>query len=115
MIGNIAVFVNRVAPVFVKMYATAFHYFRMLPQDLMMVVFGLATRDRKAQVLVASVFCVASILLALRDLSTSDTPFGSALYEGPGTVFFVFVSLVYAGCFGGLAFVGLRRGRAERG
>jgi len=42
VIGNIAVFVNRVAPVFVKMYATAFHYFRMLPQDLMMVVFGLA-------------------------------------------------------------------------
>lgn len=38
----LAVGVNKVAPVFISIYSTAFTYFNMLPYELMMVVFGLA-------------------------------------------------------------------------
>lgn len=38
----VAAFINRVAPVLIKAYATLFEFFQLLPQDLMMVVFGVA-------------------------------------------------------------------------
>lgn len=77
------------------------------------ILFGLVTRERKAQAQVALVFFVASMLAALRDLSTSDTRFGNALYEGEATLFFVVVSVVYAAVFGTLAVLGFRRPRAN--
>ena len=41
-LAALAVAVNKVAPVFISIYSTAFTYFNMLPYELMMVVFGLA-------------------------------------------------------------------------
>jgi heme A synthase len=90
-----------------------FLYQLMAFVGVLTVLFGLVTRERRAQVQVASLFFVACILLALRDLSTSDTRFGSALYKGEETVFFVVVSVVYAMVFGSLAIMGLRRGPAS--
>ena len=52
-----------------------FFYQLMAYIGILTVVFGLVTRERRAQAQVASVFFVASILMALRDLSTSDTRF----------------------------------------
>ena len=90
-----------------------FFYQLMAYIGVLIVVFGLVTRERRAQAQVASVFFVASVLLAFRDLSTSDTRFGSALYKGEETVFFVAVSVVYALVFGVLAVMGFRRGPAR--
>ena len=90
-----------------------FYYQLMAYLGVLTVLFGLVTRERRAQVQVASVFFVANMLVALRDLSTSDTRFGNALYKGEETVIFVVVSLVYAMVFGGLAVMGLRRGGAR--
>lgn len=87
-----------------------FYYQLMVYIGVLTVLFGLVTRERRAQALVASVFFVSSILIALRDLSTSDTRFGSALYKGKETIVFVVISVVYAIVFGGLAIMGFRRG-----
>lgn len=87
-----------------------FYYQLMVYIGVLTVVFGLVTRERRAQAHVASVFFMASILIALRDLSTSDTRFGSALYKGKETIVFVIISVVYAMVFGGLAIMGFRRG-----
>lgn len=86
-----------------------FFYQLMAYIGVLTVVFGLVTRERRAQAQVASVFFAASILMALRDLSTSDTRFGNALYKGEETIFFVVVSVVYAMVFGALALMGFRR------
>lgn len=91
-----------------------FYYELMAYIGVLTIVFGLVTRERRAQAQVASVFFAASILLALRDLSTSDTRFGNALYKGDATAFFVVVSLVYASVFGVLAVMGFRRGPTPR-
>ena len=87
-----------------------FFYQLMAYLGILTIVFGLVTRERRAQALVASVFFAANILIALRDLSTSDTPFGNALYKGEETGLFVVVSVVYAMVFGVLAIMGFRRG-----
>lgn len=87
-----------------------FFYQLMAYIGVLIVLFGLVTRKRRAQARVASVFFAGSILVALRDLSTSDTRFGSALYKGKETIFFfVVVSVVYAMVFGSLAIMGFRR------
>lgn len=86
-----------------------FFYQLMAYIGVLIVLFGLVTRERRAQARVASVFFAASILVALRDLSTSDTRSGSALYKGEETIFFVVVSVVYAMVFGSLAIMGFRR------
>lgn len=88
----------------------SFYYQLMAYIGVLTIVFGLVTRERRAQAHVASVFFMASILIALRDLSTSDTRFGSALYKGKETIVFVVISVVYAMVFGSLAIVGFRRG-----
>lgn len=90
-----------------------FFYQLMAYVGVLTVVFGLVVRERRAQALVSSVFFVASVLLALRDLSTSDSRFGSALYKGEQTLVFVAVSVVYATVFGALAIAGFRRGAAR--
>lgn len=89
-----------------------FFYQLMAYIGVLTVVFGVITRERRAQAQVASVFFAASVLMALRDLSTSDTRFGNALYKGEETMVFVGVSVVYALVFGGLAIMGFRRGPA---
>ena len=86
-----------------------FFYQLMAYIGVLTVVFGWVTKERRAQAQVASVFLVANILMALRDLGTSDTRFGNALYEGEETMVFVLVSVVYAIVFGALAVMGFRR------
>jgi hypothetical protein len=90
-----------------------FFYQLMAYVGALTVLFGLVTRERRAQALVASVFFLGNILIALRDLSTSDTRFGNALYKGEATIFFVVVSFAYAAVFGVLALMGFRRGPAR--
>lgn len=90
-----------------------FLYQLMAYIGILIIVFGLVTRERRDQARVSSVFCVASILCALRDLSTSDTQLGNALYKGEATVFFVGVSVVYAVVFGSLAIMGFRSGSRQ--
>ena len=90
-----------------------FFYQLMAYVGVLTVVFGLVTRERRDQAWVASLFFVANIVMALRDLSTSDTRFGNALYKGEATIFFVVVSVVYAIVFGTLAIMAFRRGPAR--
>ena len=86
----------------------SFFYQLMAFVGVVMVLFGHVTRERTSQLLVASFFCIANILCALRDLSTSDSRFGTHLYKGDQTVAFVYISLVFAAVFGVLAISGWR-------
>ncbi|HKU40445.1 MAG TPA: hypothetical protein VJR89_19925 [Polyangiales bacterium] len=84
-----------------------FFYQFMVFIGVLMVLFGQVARERKTQLLVASVFCIANILFALHDLSTSDSRFGNHLYKGDATLVFVYISLAIAAAFGYLAMKGL--------
>lgn len=91
-----------------------FFYQLMAFIGVLTIVFGVVTRERRAQVQVAGVFFVANILLALRDLSTSDSNFGNALYKGDKTLVFVVISVVYAAVFASLALAGIVRSGNNR-
>jgi hypothetical protein len=86
-----------------------FFYQLMAFVGVLTALFGLVTRDRRSQVLVASVFCLVNLLWAARDLSTSDSAFGNRLYHGEATLVFVFINLAWAAVFGALAIAGLWR------
>lgn len=89
-----------------------FFYQLMAVVGLLTVLFGHATAEGKAQWLVASAFCVANIVAALRDLVTSDSRFGNQLYKGDKTLVFVYISVAFALAFGSLVVGGLlSRGR----
>ena len=90
-----------------------FFYQYMAFGGLLQVLFGCVTRGLRAQTLVACVFTGANALIALRDLSTSDSRFGSRLYRGDETLILVAISLVFMAVFGALAVAGLRRLRAR--
>jgi len=96
--------------------ADIFIYFYILMAfiGVLMVLFGLVTRERTHQLLVAAAFFASQIVFALRDLRTSDTSLGNHLYKGDGTVVFVLIGLSFAAAFGSLVVGGLRgtsRGR----
>ena len=93
------------APVLEDIFLFFYQYMALM--GLFTVLFGHVTRERKAQVLVASVFTLANILVALRDLVTSDSRFGNHLYRGDKTLVFVCISLAYAAAFGCLVVKGL--------
>lgn len=84
-----------------------FFYQLMAYLGVLTVLLGHVTREGRAQLLVATVFFVANMLTALRDLVTSDSQFGNHLYKGEKTVFFVYISLAYAAAFGYLVLKGL--------
>ncbi len=98
-------------PVLIDLFM--FSYQMMAYIGVLFVMLGLVTRERRAQAQVAAVLFVTSLLLTLRDLSTSDTRFGNALYEGEATVIFVVVGAAYSLVFGGLALAAFR-GRDAR-
>ena len=77
-----------------------FFYQLMAYVGVLTVLFGHVARERRTQLLVASVYFIANILTALRDLSTADCQFGNHLYKGEKTIVFVYISLVYAAAFG---------------
>ena len=89
-----------------------FFYQYMAWTGLLMALFGVVTRELINQILLAAVYCAANLLLAWRDLSTSDSRFGNALYRGSDTLVFVCISLVFAAAFGLLLVLGLRKRRA---
>lgn len=95
------------SPVFQDFFS--FFYQLMAAVGVLTMLFGHVTRERRAQVIVASVFCVLNLLLAIRDLSTSDSRFGSHLYRGEATLVFVSIDLALALIFGWVALRGLTR------
>lgn len=53
--------------------------------------------------MVAGVLSAANVLIALRNLSTSDSTFGNHLYRAPKTLVFAFISVALALIFAVLA------------
>jgi hypothetical protein len=86
-----------------------FFYQLMAAYGAMLVLFGHVTRELDRQLLVSRFFCALNVLVALRDLSTSDSRFGNHLYKGDKTLVFVFIDLAFALVFGWLAFAPGRR------
>lgn len=98
-------------PVFVDFFMFFYEY--MAFGGAVQVLLGRVTRGLRAQTLVAGVYTAANVLFTLRDLSTSDSRFGSRVYRGDATLLFVATDLVFACAFGALLVAGLRRLRAE--
>jgi hypothetical protein len=89
----------------------AFFYEYMAFVGGLVVLFGVVTRGWRAQLLVSTVFAVASVGFALRDLGTSDSRFGNHLYRGDATLVFVAIDLGFAVAFAALIVGGLLRRR----
>jgi hypothetical protein len=85
-----------------------FFYQLMSGLGLLTAMMGHVVRERGPQLLVSSALCVANLLLAVRDLSTSDSAFGSHLYCGPKTLVFVYIDLALALVFAVLAMANVR-------
>jgi hypothetical protein len=81
-------------PVFADFFM--FFYQWMAGFGVLIAVLAWTVRERDAQAWVAVTLCAGSVLLALRDLSTSDSALGNRLYRGPGTLIPVFISVVLA-------------------
>jgi hypothetical protein len=80
-----------------------FFYQLMAGTGVLIMLLGHVARERSTQLTVASVLSAANVLVALRDLSTSDSTFGNHLYRGPKTLVFVYISLALALIFTVLA------------
>lgn len=80
-----------------------FFYQLMAYIGVLTVLLGHVARELKTQRLVASVFCLANLLITLRDLTTSDSRFGNRLYKGEDTMVFVYIGLIYTAAYGLLA------------
>lgn len=91
----------------------SFFYLLMAFAGVLTVLLGLVTRERKQQLLVATVFCSWNIVAALRDLTTSDSRFGNHLYKGDATLVFVYIDLTFAAAFGYLIVKGLIAARTR--
>lgn len=76
-----------------------FFYLLMAFLGALTVVLGHVTRERRAQLVVASTFTGWNLLAAGRDLLTSDSRFGNHLYKGDATLAFVVIDLVFAAAF----------------
>lgn len=90
------------SPVFADFFS--FFYELMAFVGVLTIVFGRVARGRSAQMLVARVFCVANVLITVRDLSTSDSALGNHLYRGSATLIPVVIDVLLAVTFGFLAF-----------
>jgi hypothetical protein len=87
-----------------------FFYQFMAGIGVLVMLLGHVARERSTQLMVASILSAANLLVALRDLSTSDSAFGNHLYRGPKTLVFVYISLVLALIFAALAVLSARGG-----
>jgi hypothetical protein len=85
-----------------------FFYQLMMCVGGLMVLFGHVTVGRSRQIAVAAAFMLFDVLVALRDLSTSDSRFGNRLYRGDDTLVFVAISVTLALVFGALVVLGVR-------
>lgn len=86
-----------------------FFYQLMAFVGVLTIVVGRVVHGRGRQAVVAAVFCVANVVWGLRDLGTSDSAWGSRLYEGEATLVFVAIDAVLVVVFGGFAARGLVR------
>jgi hypothetical protein len=98
-------------PVFVDFFMFFYEY--MAFGGAVQVLLGRVTRGLRAQTLVACVYTAFNVFATFRDISTSDSRFGSRLYHGDATLLFVVTDVVVGTAFGVLAVAGLRRLRAE--
>lgn len=89
-----------------------FFYQLMAALGVLTVLFGHVVRERRGQLLVAAVFCALNVLLALRDLITSDSAFGNHLYRGQATLVFVAIDVAIALTFALVAVAARLRPRA---
>lgn len=87
-----------------------FFYQLMAVYGVLMVLFAQVTRG-DAQRYVAAAFFALNVLATLRDLSTSDSPYGNRLYRGEATMVFVYLDALFATLF---AAVALSRARSRR-
>lgn len=88
-----------------------FFYQLMAFVGVLMILCGHVARERETQVLTAATFCVAHVFFLIRDISTSDSPFGNALYEGRQTLVFVAIGAALVVAFGSVALRGALAGR----
>lgn len=73
-----------------------FFYQLMAAVGVLTILFAHVVHDRGGQRLVAWTFCVLNVLLALRDLVTSDSALGNHLYRGQATLVFVAIDVALA-------------------
>ena len=73
-----------------------FFYELMAWVGMLIVLLGHVARERSTQLVVSSVLSAANVLIALRDLSTSDSSLGNHLYRGSKTLVFVDISVALA-------------------
>ena len=86
----------------------SFFYLLMAYVGALMVLLGWVTREGRAQIAVSAALSLANVGFGVRDLATSDSPFGNRLYRGDATMVFVLIDFAIAASFGALALVGFR-------
>lgn len=89
----------------------SFFYLHMAYVGGLTILFGLVTRERRAQQWVCGVFALANLGFGFRDLATSDSRFGNHLYRGDATLVFVILDVAYALAFAAVLVLGARAGR----
>jgi hypothetical protein len=97
------------SPVVIDFFS--FFYQLMAYVGALMVLLGWVTREGRAQIVVSAAVSLANVGFGLRDLVTSDSPFGNHLYRGDATMVFVLIDFAIAASFGALAIVGWWRSR----
>lgn len=85
-----------------------FFYELMAFVGVLIVTFGHTVTTRRAQVAAALVLALGNLAFAVRDLATSDSPFGNQLYRGDATLVFVAIDVALAAAFGALVILGAR-------
>lgn len=99
------------SPVLIDFFS--FFYQLMAYVGALMVLFGWVTREGRTQIAVSAALSLANVGFGLRDLATSDSPFGNQLYRGDATMVFVLIDFAIAASFGVLALVGWLRSRRD--
>jgi hypothetical protein len=89
------------SPVFADFFS--FFYQLMAFLGVLTLVFSRVVTERSGQLLVARVFCVANVLITMRDLSTSDSALGNHLYKGQATLMPVVIDVLLTVAFGVLS------------
>lgn len=84
-----------------------FFYELMAVIGVLIIVFGHVAKERRTQGISALVLCLTNTWFGIRDLSTSDSPWGNQLYEGEKTLFFVIIDAILVAIFGYFAWRGL--------
>ncbi|WP_247233451.1 hypothetical protein [Telluribacter sp. SYSU D00476] len=79
-------------------------FLHMFMIGVLITMIGILAENPVKQVWVARVLVLMHCVYFTLDVRTSDNPFGSALYQGPGSVVPVFIDLLYILLFLRLSF-----------